>query len=419
MATSNSASTRRNRKNARRAVLLLLALAIAATIAAACGGGHHGSGVITVNGHVTIAEGHGVAGVYVMVVGHPATFSSASGAFKVTGVTVPYVIAVYDSAAQVATVIEGVTTATPTLVVEPQVTRVVSVPVAMAGTSDSANVLLSSPTSTNFYHPFSGILQNVSFRWSGPASTTGLIYGVRFDRDPITNHVSSFPGFGSAPVTLHDNTAGTLVTVPLTELPPSLWSATIAPPVGYVPSRKTAHLTVQNVPLVNLGIFTDTKDAASFSTMIGNGLAVDFDGVAVDPVSSKASGVQAYGSAPNATPQIYALITAPDAVAPPDGVTAGVATPFVWTAFHDPSLYRVAIFATGTAAHPGMIVATLGTSMSIPDLSPIGFAFTPGATYTWTATGTTPGSLDDVTAIPQLVPSIHYTGSTAPRSISF
>ena len=354
---------------------------------------------VTVRGRVLDSAGASVSGAGVLISGHDVIHSGGDGTFQLASVFPPYDLAVADAAGTSSTVYQGLSTDSPTAILQMPAThrKVSAISLKLAGLT--------------FPVP-SGPVRSNLLRLILSAQEFG---SVRFDLDPATGAVQPGP-------TVEWDGAATISVGARVEV----WSfENTREPKGYY-SRSTVSLTdgeatviTANIAQVGAGssFFDFLFNANSppgygsaeleareyfasseiFVSQPGGVLAVGYAGRVWGVPGATAGGVAfAMGAGGEVTwsntlgfaagvrdsqaaPSQLFLEPAVSLVQPGDATAPSAPLQFSWMDSSRSGTYRLQVQTAGKQ----LTVFTTSTSLAVPDLSSLGFSFGSGASYTW------------------------------------
>jgi hypothetical protein len=390
-----------------RSPLAIASLAVLAVLTLLTGcAGPTAPSVITVQGRV-IDTFSPIANANVLVDGK-VTSTATDGTFTVADVHTPYDVTLSFPGNSEVWVYEGLTRTDPTV-------QVLGVSpghqATVAGTIGTAPF---QPTEVGAMFPggsalaFGGAggasgsstIGPGTVRWSTTDPLHITLYGIRAIVDGSGNP-TSYTGYGSTDVTLHDGDALTGVTIPAGSVSTGALSGSLTAPSGYTLNDGRAVIrfgpasagALVGVPLANAtppGSFSNTM--VPIATGIGHGLAA----AASDGAGDSTAAWDAV-TAPNPS----ASLILPDVAmptAPASGATnVAPGTTFSWTALAG-SVYLVALQPTGTGTQ--LYIVTTDTSTTLPDLTAINRALPNGAGYAFSVQAVGPFASMDAAAGP-------------------
>jgi len=249
----------------------------------------------------------------------------------------------------------------------------------------------------------------ITWGLADPLHTT--LYAIRAIVDGSGNP-TSYTGFGSLPVTLHDGDALTGLSIPVTPVSTASMSGSLSAPAGYTltngravvrfgPASGGAMLGLQLVNANPSGTFSNTM--VPVANGISYGLAAQADDSAGDYVLRWST-----VTAPNTS----AALTLPAAALPsapaPNAGNVAPGTAFGWTPLAG-SLYLISIAPSGPTG-PHVYIVTTATSTMLPDLSAINRALPANTGYSFDVMALGPFASMDAAAGPSgmLAPYIDF-----------
>lgn len=363
--------------------------------------------IITVQGRV-VDFIDAVPNADVLVDGKTTT-TAADGTFSVTGVHRPYDITLSFQGNSDVWVYEGLTRSDPTVqIFGPGSSHQASITASIGTTAYQSNeVGAVFPGGSAFAYggagssPGSSTIGPDTVGWGSTDPLHTTLYGIRAIVDGSGNP-TSYTGYGSLAVTLHDGDTLTGLNVPTSAVSTGALSGSLTAPSGYTLSHGVAVVrfgtasagALVGLPLANttpLGTFSNTM--MPIAADIGHGLAA----AATDGVGDF-SGAWGRVTVPNASANLT-LPAAAMPTAPASGATnVAPGTAFSWSTLTD-SVYVVSIYPQGT---PGthLYIVTSDTSATLPDLSGINRALPTSANYGFTVQTTGPFASMDAAAAP-------------------
>lgn len=393
------AAPRMQRAAARRRLFVALLPAVVLLLAA-CGG----PSVVTVRGTIVDQLQNPIPNADVLV-NDVKTSTASDGTFSVPDVQPPYDVAVSVPGGFFVQLFLGLTAASPTLESPGaysfhQATIAGSLGSAAFQSAEAGLVLPAGSTlalgaamvsqgSGPTYGP-------ATVKFGGASTRSTTLYGLRALVDSNGNP-TSFTGYGTLHVDLHDGDTLTGLTIPMASVTSDLVNGSIVAPSGY--SLTDGHFVLRfgdgsnrgivGLPLANAApTGTFSGQVVPVATGIGYGLAAS--------ASDGANAVMGYGTVPG--PGSSATLDLPDAAvptAPADGATnVSASTVFHWTAL--PDAVYIARLVPVSGPGPSIDIMTRQTSMSLPDLSALGAAIPANTPYTLTVLAAGPlASIDE------------------------
>jgi len=383
--------------------------AIAALLLAACG--TPPAPTVTVHGRLVMGPDVPIAGALVHAQGKLVT-SDAEGHFVLTGVSTPYTLTVASTAAPAwAHVVEGLASAAP--VVAPPVPNA---PWLGPGAYLSARISGATPN-TNPLPPgqrlelvVEGIDALVLGRarvgagdaafdldalWWTPGDVDVLLHALLLQVDAGDRPIGVL-GYGSVPLTLAPN--ATVAQIAPSGPPPATvdLQGVVAVPGGGALERLAIGLSLDGssiLPLVS-GVPGGTSIGFVAPLLASRPLAVSAT------AGFPAGGGIAWAVVDPSAPFTLEVPAPPQPLAPVDGAE-GVTGATAFTLVGDPD--RVHEFGwrrVGGGESLSVTLLTRRTSVTLPDLTPVNLAWTPGATYAWTVTEWHDGDADAVAGLP-------------------
>ena len=383
--------------------------AVAALLVAGCGG--PSAPTVTVHGRLVMGPDVPIAGALVHAQGRLVT-SDAEGRFALSGVTTPYTLTVASTAApQWAHVVEGLTSAAP--VIAPPVP---SSPWLLPGAYLSARITGATPN-TNPLPPgqrlelaVEGIDARVLGRarveagddafdldalWWTPGDIDVRLHALLLQVDAGDRPIGVL-GYGSVPLTLAPN--GTVL-----QIAPS------GPPSAAVGLQGAVAVAGGGtLERLAVGLSLDGSSILPLVSGAPGGASIGFVAplLASRPLAVSATagfaagGGIAWAAVDPSAPFTLEVPAPPQPLAPVDGAEGVTgATPFTLAGdasrMHEFSWTRV-----GGGETLSVTLLTRRTSVTLPDLTPVNLAWTPGATYAWTVTEWHDGDADAVARLP-------------------
>lgn len=235
--------------------------------------------------------------------------------------------------------------------------------------------------------------------WFGPATTTGTIHALQWQRDagglPI-----DYKGYGTKTgVALSNGGAFPGQNVALTNVAEANLSGSVSVPTGYTLSQKV--LSVSFSPNANVPVLTDSTATNNFSYVTPNigGATMLLAATATKPAMAQVVISYKAGLAPSATGVSLNIPAAPELGLPANAATnITPSTDFSWSAFSG-GVYMV--YFNGPGSQPGYYVVTTATTTRIPDLSSLGLALPPATSYSWSVYAFAPFASVDAAAGPE------------------
>jgi hypothetical protein len=332
--------------------------------------------------------------------------TDATGAFSVSGVATPYSAAVVDPASQTATVYLGLTRNNPALISDttssPVTNRQSTLAITLSGgtypqppANYTTNYLFVSPWAFQSAALMGTLLatNSLQFSWLDPSSTTtsGTLWALQVLTDDSGLPIG-YPGYGSTSATLTDAET-TTASLSLASVTNALLTGTVTPPPGYSVDEVDGLLLFPNG--YNITMFADTTASTSLSYTTPS---IPSTTLALSVAAYNSSGAiwlpYVGGLAADATGVTFDCPGAPTLIAPTDqqtGVTTSTA--FSWSVTPS-AIYNVSF----TINQSGLMVWTADASLTLPDLSSIGFGPFPSTVFNWLVSAQTGfTSIDAVT----------------------
>ncbi len=390
-----------------RSPLAIASLAVLAVLTLLTGcGGPAAPSVITVQGRVIDFSGP-IANANVLLDGK-VTSTATDGTFTVADVHAPYDVTLSFAGDSEVWVYEGLTRADPTV-------QVLWFPAGhqatVAGTIGTAP-FQSNETGAMFPGgselAFGGAGGSTGSSTIGPGtvqwSTTDplhtTLYGIRAIVDGSGNP-TSYTGYGSTDVTLHDGDALTGVTIPASSVSTGALSGSLTAPSGYTladgravirfgPASAGALLGLQLASVNPSGSFSNTM--VPIATGISHGLAA----TATDGAGDSTTAWDAV-TAPNPSASLI-LPNVAMPTAPASGATnVAPGATFSWTALTG-SVYLLTLDPAGPGTQ--LHIVTTDTSTTLPDLTAINRALPNSAGYSFWVQAVGPYASMDAVAGP-------------------
>jgi hypothetical protein len=366
---------------------------------------------------VVVGRVGAAANLTVRIQGHPTVMTDSSGAFTISGVTVPYDVAIVDSANKLAAVHQGLTRPNPTLVLPnplgTMITGAVSGTFSGGKSGDSTFTTFDSPDTAQMGNTYAaGVTAfSDSFYWFGSSTTTGTLRA--FQMQLGGNMLPSvFDGYGELPNVVLSNggsVTGQVISI-MTAPPNGALSGSYTVPPGYTVFR--GDVCLQASGHHPLGIYFDTTKSSSFAYVIPQitGVTWAIQLVAQGPSLSAATAWQ-----PGLAAGTSGLnVTAPSATTlmqPADAAT-GVGTTAMFSWMSEPSAVYI-VSLEPMAAGWVETVFTTATTMTIPDLSALGAPLASGTSYQWYVSTVGPLAGEDDFATPTGVSIFQGFGTVA------
>ncbi|MEJ2289856.1 MAG: carboxypeptidase-like regulatory domain-containing protein [Deinococcales bacterium] len=383
------------------------ALLASIVVLAGCGG----PTIVTVEGTVVDQLQDPVPNATVLVDGHT-TSTAADGTFSVANIQPPYDVAVSAPGALIVQDFQGLTGASPTLV-DPGAQSLHHASIAGAlGTdpfqSNEAGIALPTGASPAYG---AAMVSNGAGPAFGPATVTfggasnrsTTLYGLRALVDS-SGIPTSFTGFGTLQVDLHDGDTLTGLTIPMAAVGNGTVSGHLDAPSGYSLTSQVFVLLVGGTSTggivgVPLAHATPTGTFSGQPVPVASEIRYGVAGRATDATGNVAMGWGGLASQPGAS-VAFELPSAATPTAPPDHATnVTSSTTFRWTALPN-GIYIVRLTPTQSGTGPAIDIMTRNTSLTLPDLSAIGAAIPAGTAYTLTVLGAGPlASVDEAAGV--------------------
>jgi hypothetical protein len=359
------------------------------------------------------------AGLQVMITGHPPVTSDANGYFTVSNVQPPYDAGFVADAGATAVVYLGLTRPDPTLWVPlpddlyPPGSRTASIAGTAAGGAGfptpanyQSQVLFVSPDASagGGINGASGDYIISPVQWDGPGLTTGVLHALQWRADSATPGLPvAYIGYGArAGVTLVDGAALSSQDVAMTTpANGSISGAVVAN--GYTVFSKGVSVVFETSHAFAAfeGAGDGSPDTAfSYVTpaVPGASLALRVLARKPDPLVSGSiwADVTKTGFGTSETGVTVILPVGIDPTAPAEGATGvGAGTAFRWTPL-DGAVYLIHVLPVQPHLQGAALwIVTDGTTIGLPDLSTIGFAFAGSTTWEWDVDARAPFSVDD------------------------
>jgi hypothetical protein len=365
---------------------------------------------VTVQGRLLMGPGVPVAGVLVHAQGRLVT-SDGDGRFVLSGLTMPYTLTVASTTDQAwAHVFEGLSTVTPVL--RPAVPQV---PWAQPGARHTARITGATPNA-NPLPPgqrlevcvegmgavvsgcdtveAGGDAYELDALWWTPGGVDVRLHALHLQVD-AEDRPTGVLGYGTLPLTLAAN--ATLVRI-----------APSGPPPASVALQGSFALAGGGV-LETLFVGVRVGDQGVVPLYLGppSGATIGFVSPVLGPsrlhVAAQVTfpAGHGYGWAvvdPRASFGL-ALAAPPQPLAPADGATAvTAATPFTVLGDAD-RVYEFTWRQTGTVDGMSVRLLTRSTSVTLPDLTPVGLAWAAGGTYGWSVAAWSATSVDEAASL--------------------
>jgi hypothetical protein len=400
------------------AAAVLLAVSPLAACTGSSSGGGSGGMIVDVHGTV-VFDGAPVSSVTVGIPGAGTTTTAADGTFALTGVTVPYAVAVASPSGAGATFYQGLRSAAPILPLGwvPGPTWEATVSGTIAGGEaypqpaghDTVTCLdydgsLGQPGGDGQSAGADPAAFSAKVAWWGTSTVSTRLRGVQRVLDGTSGLPTAYLGYGeSDPLTL--TTAG--LAEQLLSLEPvsvATLTGTVAVPEGYTLHRRALGLGC-------LWLVKESTTTAGFSypTPALGGTALTVVAEARTPASAipGARGASATavrtGLAPDASAVAVTLPAAPTLLEPED-LTSGVSpgARFSWSG-RSGALHYLIVQVLG-ADTPFLVVITPDATALLPDPALVGVPFPHDATVTWRAASLSPRTIAEVVATGRLGP---------------
>lgn len=367
---------------------------------------------ITVAGKVVGINNQPVNGVPVVISGRPSVITAADGTFSVAGVTAPYDATVVNATTKQSIVYKGLTRSDPTLLFvgsTPGTSQSATLSGTISGGAFTPNQPADHTTKVVFASAeasgsdtlsgaVSGAYNLGTVSWFGPATTTGTIHALQWQRD-AGGLPTDYKGYGTKTgVALSNGGAFPGQNVALTNVAEANLSGSVSVPTGYTLSGKV--LSASFSPNANVQVLTDSTATNNFSYVTPNigGATMLLAATATKPAVAQVISYKA-GLAPNATGVSLNIPAAPELGLPANAATN--ITPsidFSWSAFSG-GVYLV--YFNGPGSQPDYYVVTTATTTRIPDLSSLGLALPPATSYSWQIYAFAPFASVDAAAGPE------------------
>lgn len=344
---------------------------------------------ITVTGKVL--DGFGLPGAFLPVlVGNKVTSSDASGNFSVTGVTSPYQLVVLQPAQKYAQVYQGVTRTDPIIVVFQAATNIkkAKITVNFSGTGTGTGLMdVANPVNANGAVSGSVAIPGTSYstdlQWTGPSSFEGSVCAMLYSS---TNNVATaISAYGEQDRVFVQDAQPASASVTMAPVTTKTISGSVTVPAGFVVNAKTlAFVCGSKAQRPSYPFTFDMGSASSFSyvtPVLTNLLQMSASAKKGDASLY----TQQFGLAPDAS-GVNLVLPAPIELALPENNALGinpVTAKFSWSLS---SLGANQVSFTPTVQGPLVFsIYTSSTSVSLPDLSALGYAFPKGVNYKWSA----------------------------------
>jgi hypothetical protein len=369
--------------------------------------------LIDITGKVVDGDLYPLAGVPVLVSGHPQVTTDANGQFSVSGVERPYDVATAFDPLRLGVVYRNLTRPDPvlsvsvrSLVTNQTVYGDVSGTVSGGEHPDSfqyrTGVLFASPEATHstLADP-SGAFQMGFIGWRGSSTTTGTIHALQSRFDETTRLPAEYTGYGTrSGVVLSPGANLTEQDVHMTPVADLTISGTVTVPNSY---RIVSHTLLAG--------FGPAPTAAPVWTVLSDHRRTsEFEYVAPN-LPGAALTLRTFTRAEGGAPQVtvarsvtsanaaglsIVVPPGPELAAPADGATGLTAgATLAWRKVPD-AVYIVSILEEGTSIRTRYNVITADTAVVVPDLEALGLPLGAGMSYSWLVSAIGPfASLDD------------------------
>jgi hypothetical protein len=361
---------------------------ILASLLAACGGDSNSPGTsITVTGKLLDSTGGPGAFLPVLVAGR-VTSSDANGNFTMTDVTSPYQLVVLQPTAKYAQVFDGVTRKDPIVLVSQTASptlRRASLVVNFSGTGTGSGLMdVSNPVGANGGVTGSvatpGTSYSTDLQWIGPTSFEGTVCAILYQS--VSNVATAINAFGEADRVSFQDGQTTTVGVNMAAVQSKVASGTVTVPTGFVINSKVLGFVCgANAQRPSYPFTFDTGSATDFSyptPVTPNALYLGASATKGDAYVY----TQQFGVSPDASGITLAL-PAPIEQTLPANNALGIApsASFSWS----PTTVGLSQ-VTFSPVSPGplsLTVFTANATVTLPDLSALGYPLVKGVTYRW------------------------------------
>lgn len=373
-----------------RSPVAFVRLAVLATLSVLTGcGGPSAPSVITVTGRV-VDFFDPVPNVNVLVDGKTTT-TAADGTFSVAGVQRPYDVTLSFSGNSDVWIYQGLTRSDPTVQIfnlGTQHQASVSASIGSAPYASNEVGAVFPGGSTLAYGGAGGSTGSSTIgpgtvNWSATDPLQVTLYGIRAIVDGSGNP-TSYTGYGSLAVSLHNADTLTGLSVPITSsVSTGALSGSLTAPSGYTLTDGRAIIRFGSASagaLVGLPLANATPSGSFSNTMLPVGTSISH-GLAAQATDGAGDYSLAWGAV--TIPSASANLTLPDVAmptAPASGATnVAPGTVLGWTTLAG-SVYLAEMYPAGSSGTRVYIVTT-DTSTTLPDLSVISRALPTGAGY--------------------------------------
>jgi len=374
---------------------------------------------ITVSGVVVDEFGLVQRNAHVLIIGHAPVYADADGRFTVRGVRRPYDLATGLLFERAALVYKGLTRPDPTVVVPPSRNSPSPSYAVLTGTVTGGAASMQPAnhrTSVLFESPamhVGGTVQDdygylLALSWRGATSSTGALHALQWQFDPVSGRPVDYLAYGNATgvsVTYPMSGSGPAVPIaaPVTE---GSLSGEVVPPAGVSVVAKTLRLGFTQSTLLGpaMRLVVDSGNANAFSYVTPDLPGATFS-LTVDVSQGQATGsVVRNGFSAHATGLSVAVPPLPALISPAEGdLTVGSATKFSWTRTEG-ALYLLSLYYIGPQNYqppaPNFYVFTMDSSVTIPNVGPLGTVAYQGSLYRWDVHTWAPVSSADAIAVP-------------------
>lgn len=402
------------------------------------GGNVDAPATISVHGRVLDPSKTPLAGLPVLIEGHPLALTDASGEFSVPNVSAPYTATVIVSSIKAVVMYEGLSRPDPTIVApayssSPREAGIQGTLTGGAGYPEApltrtsvqlAAAPIQSPTpGLSELGANTFILPPPCNTWTGPATIKGTLHALQFTHK-APNHYKpvQYKGYGTlANVSVTDGENEIPQPITLAPIGTVSFSASATAPAGYEVTEKRVQLTVGGRVVADLPKDTEPGLDITYPVPEIDGakvqLTVSAEDASTGGVSTATKPGLALGSA-NAT---IGILRAPTLVLPVDTAT-GVNgnSSFSWTKVDNG--VHVLMVAGAEPGAPQYLIVTSRTEARLPDLVSAGIQLPPAATYHWAVTGYAPFASVDAYAGDRVAvendTAVRYEARSAIRSFT-
>lgn len=354
---------------------------------------------LTVTGSVVDILGQGMPGATVAIQGTTTT-SDASGSFTIGGVAVPYDVIVKQtvSGSTFAQVFEGLTSATPELnpdasVLSASLASMLPMSATITGHLSSAvaagyTAAVCAQSGSTYMSGCTTVAAgstaySITAAWAAGSSIPVTVYAVEVETD-AEGFATAYGQYGTASGTVANGGTPTIDVAWGGAVSGAAISSSVNVPAGFYLSGVDAAAGLSASDTLPLFQASGTASSPLPSSPTVDVPQMGTGGYTLIASADTAAGgaathawKQGVGAGGSAT---ISLPTPPTLTAPADGATGiGVGSTMSLSSANGAATFHI----TGSSQH--ILVTTMSASITIPDLSSVGMALTPGASYTWHA----------------------------------